>query len=113
MRTRDIENLRLLICCVLVFLVCLSFENSSKSEDFIFFTHFLGDTAKSATVDENTHEFFAELSDPGTYRVLVTTISSSGECEPRESVPQPGLTFYLGVYSSLWRTLTVHCNVML
>ncbi|KAB5542115.1 hypothetical protein PHYPO_G00087720 [Pangasianodon hypophthalmus] len=50
---------------------------------------------KPATVDENTHEFFTELSEPGTYRVLVTTISSSGECEPRESAPHRGFTFYL------------------
>uniref|UniRef100_A0A4W4FQJ7 Protein-tyrosine-phosphatase n=1 Tax=Electrophorus electricus TaxID=8005 RepID=A0A4W4FQJ7_ELEEL len=54
-----------------------------------------GNSTESATVDENTHEFFTELSEPGTYHVLVTTISSSGDCEPRESTPQAGFTFYL------------------
>uniref|UniRef100_A0AAR2LND1 Protein-tyrosine-phosphatase n=1 Tax=Pygocentrus nattereri TaxID=42514 RepID=A0AAR2LND1_PYGNA len=54
-----------------------------------------GNSTETATVDENTHEFFAELSEPGTYRVLVTTISSSGDCEPRESAPHTGFTFYL------------------
>lgn len=111
MRTHDIENVRLLICCIFG-LVCL-FVFWKLGEDFILFIHFLGDVAKTATVDEDTREFFAELSDPGTYRVLVTTISSSGECEPRESAPQPGLTFYLSVYSSLSRTLMWHCNVTL
>ncbi|KAL7867449.1 hypothetical protein SRHO_G00088330 [Serrasalmus rhombeus] len=54
-----------------------------------------GNSTETATVDENTHEFFTELSEPGTYRVLVTTISSSGDCEPRESAPHTGFTFYL------------------
>ncbi|XP_062860865.1 receptor-type tyrosine-protein phosphatase O isoform X2 [Trichomycterus rosablanca] len=54
-----------------------------------------GDSAETTTVDENTHEFFTKLSEPGTYRVLVTTISSSGDCEPRESISHQGFTFYL------------------
>ncbi|XP_072528764.1 receptor-type tyrosine-protein phosphatase O isoform X2 [Salminus brasiliensis] len=54
-----------------------------------------GNSTETATVDENTHEFFTEMSEPGTYRVLVTTISSSGDCEPRESASHTGFTFYL------------------
>ncbi|XP_066525534.1 receptor-type tyrosine-protein phosphatase O isoform X2 [Hoplias malabaricus] len=54
-----------------------------------------GNSTEMASVDENTHEFFAELSEPGIYRVLVTTISSSGDCEPRESAAHTGFTFYL------------------
>ncbi|XP_076862510.1 receptor-type tyrosine-protein phosphatase O isoform X3 [Brachyhypopomus gauderio] len=54
-----------------------------------------GNSTESATVDENTHKFFTELSEPGTYRVLVSTVSSSGDCEPRESTPQAGFTFHL------------------
>uniref|UniRef100_A0AAZ3Q7Y5 Fibronectin type-III domain-containing protein n=1 Tax=Oncorhynchus tshawytscha TaxID=74940 RepID=A0AAZ3Q7Y5_ONCTS len=50
---------------------------------------------KTATVDENTHEFFTELTEPGTYRVQVTTLSSAGDCEARESTAYTGLTFYL------------------
>lgn len=66
-----------------------------------------------AEVDENTYEFLTELSIPGTYRILVTTVSSSGECEPRESTPHPEFTFYLSVYSPLASlTLMLHCSVM-
>ncbi|XP_060745801.1 receptor-type tyrosine-protein phosphatase O isoform X3 [Tachysurus vachellii] len=54
-----------------------------------------GNKSETTTVEENTHEFFTELSEPGTYRVQVTTISSSGECEPRESASLRGFTFYL------------------
>ncbi|XP_027009703.2 receptor-type tyrosine-protein phosphatase O isoform X2 [Tachysurus fulvidraco] len=54
-----------------------------------------GNKSETTTVEETTHEFFTELSEPGTYQVQVTTISSSGECEPRESASHPGFTFYL------------------
>ncbi|KAJ8249683.1 hypothetical protein COCON_G00228990 [Conger conger] len=48
-----------------------------------------------ATVDENTHEFFVELTEAGVYRALVTTISSAGDCDPRESPGDTSFTFYL------------------
>ncbi|XP_071383726.1 receptor-type tyrosine-protein phosphatase O [Centroberyx affinis] len=54
-----------------------------------------GNSTEIATVDENTHEFFTELTEPGTYRVLVTTLSSSGDCEARESTADTGFIFYL------------------
>ncbi|XP_060885220.1 receptor-type tyrosine-protein phosphatase O isoform X3 [Labrus mixtus] len=54
-----------------------------------------GNSTETATVDENTHEFFTELTEPGTYRVQVTTLSLSGECEARESAADTGFTFYL------------------
>ncbi|XP_051746750.1 receptor-type tyrosine-protein phosphatase O isoform X2 [Ctenopharyngodon idella] len=54
-----------------------------------------GNSTETATVDENTHEFFTELSEAGTYRVHVTTLSSSGDCEARESSADTGFTFYL------------------
>uniref|UniRef100_A0A674DRK0 Protein tyrosine phosphatase receptor type O n=1 Tax=Salmo trutta TaxID=8032 RepID=A0A674DRK0_SALTR len=54
-----------------------------------------GNSTETATVDENTHEFFTELTEPGTYRVQVTTLSSTGDCEARESTAYTGLTFYL------------------
>ncbi|XP_042258980.1 receptor-type tyrosine-protein phosphatase O isoform X1 [Thunnus maccoyii] len=54
-----------------------------------------GNSTETATVDENTHEFFTELTEPGTYRVQVTTLSSSGDCEARESAADTGFTFYL------------------
>lgn len=56
----------------------------------------LGNATETATVDENTHEFFTELTEAGTYRVLVTTLSSAGDCEARESSAHTGFTFYLG-----------------
>uniref|UniRef100_A0A665VCF8 protein-tyrosine-phosphatase n=1 Tax=Echeneis naucrates TaxID=173247 RepID=A0A665VCF8_ECHNA len=55
-----------------------------------------GNSTEMATVDENTHEFFTVLTEPGSYRVQVTTLSSSGNCEPRESASDSGFTFYLG-----------------
>lgn len=47
-------------------------------------------------MDENTHEFFSELTEPGTYRVVVSTLSSSGDCQARESSDSTSFTFYLG-----------------
>lgn len=55
-----------------------------------------GNLTESASVDENTHEFFTELREAGTYRVQVASLSSSGQCEARESVRTPGSAFYLG-----------------
>lgn len=49
-------------------------------------------------MDVNTHEFFTELTEPGTYRVQVSTLSSSGDCEDRESSADTGFTFYLSTY---------------
>ncbi|XP_066580446.1 receptor-type tyrosine-protein phosphatase O isoform X2 [Amia ocellicauda] len=54
-----------------------------------------GNSSEVATVDENTHEFFAKLTEPGTYTVSITTFSSSGECKPRESTSDTSFTFYL------------------
>ncbi|XP_073801992.1 receptor-type tyrosine-protein phosphatase O isoform X2 [Danio rerio] len=54
-----------------------------------------GNSTETATVDENTHEFLAELSESGTYRIHVTTLSSAGDCEARESSANTAFTFYL------------------
>uniref|UniRef100_A0A6Q2X3W5 Protein-tyrosine-phosphatase n=1 Tax=Esox lucius TaxID=8010 RepID=A0A6Q2X3W5_ESOLU len=54
-----------------------------------------GNITETATVDENTHEFFTELTESGIYRVQVTTLSSTGDCEARESTTKTGITFYL------------------
>ncbi|XP_074554283.1 receptor-type tyrosine-protein phosphatase O isoform X1 [Halichoeres trimaculatus] len=64
-----------------------------------------GNSTETATVDENTHEFFTELTEPGTYRVQVTTLSSSGECEARESAADMGFTFYLSPSGELLEEL--------
>ncbi|KAL8222256.1 UNVERIFIED_CONTAM: hypothetical protein K2H54_075224 [Gekko kuhli] len=52
------------------------------------FTEFL-------TVGEDIHEFVAELKEPGKYTVSVTTFSSSGSCEIRESRSAKTLSFYI------------------
>lgn len=57
-----------------------------------------GNATETANVDENTHEFFTELTESGTYRVQVTAVSSSGDCEARESAADTGFTFYLSTY---------------
>ncbi|TTD62573.1 Receptor-type tyrosine-protein phosphatase O [Bagarius yarrelli] len=71
----------------------------ATSDGFNVYIYRDDEKTETATVEENTHEFFIELSEPGTYRVLVTTISSSGECEPRESMSHQGFTFYLSAVS--------------
>lgn len=64
-----------------------------------------GNSTEIATVDENTHEFFTELTEPGTYHVQVTTLSSSGDCEARESTADTGFTFYLSPAGELLEEL--------
>uniref|UniRef100_A0A671PKU9 Receptor-type tyrosine-protein phosphatase O-like n=1 Tax=Sinocyclocheilus anshuiensis TaxID=1608454 RepID=A0A671PKU9_9TELE len=67
----------------------------SAYDGFNIYIHRDGNATETATVDENTHEFFTELSEAGTYGVHVTTLSSSGDCEARESLADTGFTFYL------------------
>ncbi|OXB80485.1 UNVERIFIED_CONTAM: hypothetical protein H355_004318, partial [Colinus virginianus] len=47
------------------------------------------------TVSEDTHRFVAELKEPGKYKLSVTTFSSSGSCEVRESQSAKTLSFYI------------------
>ncbi|XP_048885612.1 receptor-type tyrosine-protein phosphatase O-like isoform X2 [Brienomyrus brachyistius] len=54
-----------------------------------------GNDTEVSQVEENTQEFVKKLNEPGSYRVLVTTQSSSGDCEPRESRIDSSFTFYL------------------
>ncbi|XP_073336535.1 receptor-type tyrosine-protein phosphatase O [Pagrus major] len=67
----------------------------TSTDGFNIYIYRDGNSTETATVDENTHEFFTELTEPGTYRVQVTTLSSSGDCEARESSADTGFTFYL------------------
>ncbi|XP_072310038.1 receptor-type tyrosine-protein phosphatase O isoform X1 [Eucyclogobius newberryi] len=64
-----------------------------------------GNSTETATVDENTHEFFTELTEAGTYHVQVTTLSTTGECEARESATDTGFTFYLSPSGELLEEL--------
>uniref|UniRef100_A0A667YZY7 Protein tyrosine phosphatase receptor type O n=1 Tax=Myripristis murdjan TaxID=586833 RepID=A0A667YZY7_9TELE len=68
---------------------------STTYDGFNIYIYRDGNSTEIATVDENTHEFFTELTEPGTYRVQITTLSSSGDCEARESTADTGFTFYL------------------
>nr|XP_057923403.1 receptor-type tyrosine-protein phosphatase O [Doryrhamphus excisus] len=54
-----------------------------------------GDSTQTATVDESTHDFFSELTESGTYGVRVASLSTSGDCEARESAADAGFAFYL------------------
>ncbi|EHB13157.1 Receptor-type tyrosine-protein phosphatase O [Heterocephalus glaber] len=47
------------------------------------------------TVDEEAHEFIAELKEPGKYKLSVTTFSSAGSCETRKSQSAKSLSFYI------------------
>ncbi|XP_042082659.1 receptor-type tyrosine-protein phosphatase O [Haplochromis burtoni] len=67
-----------------------------------------GNSTETATVDESTHEFFTELTEPGIYRVQVTTLSSSGDCESRESSGDTAFTFYLSPSGELLEDLREH-----
>ncbi|XP_041934315.1 receptor-type tyrosine-protein phosphatase O isoform X2 [Alosa sapidissima] len=67
----------------------------STYDGFNIYIYRDGNSTETATVDENTHEFFTELTEPGTYRVQVATLSSSGDCDARESMADTGFTFYL------------------
>ncbi|XP_057180744.1 receptor-type tyrosine-protein phosphatase O isoform X1 [Triplophysa rosa] len=65
-------------------------------DGFNVYIYLDGNSSETATLDEDTHEFFSELSEAGVYAVHVTTLSSSGDCDVRESSADSGFTFYLG-----------------
>uniref|UniRef100_A0A671PNT5 Receptor-type tyrosine-protein phosphatase O-like n=1 Tax=Sinocyclocheilus anshuiensis TaxID=1608454 RepID=A0A671PNT5_9TELE len=81
----------------------------SAYDGFNIYIHRDGNATETATVDENTHEFFTELSEAGTYGVHVTTLSSSGDCEARESLADTGFTFYLS--TSGWCRVIENTNI--
>ncbi|XP_029968959.1 receptor-type tyrosine-protein phosphatase O isoform X2 [Salarias fasciatus] len=74
-------------------------------DGFTVYVYRDGNSTETATVDSNTHEFFTELVEPGTYRVQVTTLSLSGDCEARESSGNTGFTFYLSPSGELLEEL--------
>ncbi|XP_041111287.1 receptor-type tyrosine-protein phosphatase O-like [Polyodon spathula] len=54
-----------------------------------------GNSTDVVGVDEHTRDFSVELKEPGTYTASITTVSSSGVCEARESTSDTSFTFYL------------------
>ncbi|KAG2469497.1 PTPRO phosphatase, partial [Polypterus senegalus] len=64
-------------------------------DGFIIYIVRNGNSSDIVQVDENTHEFFTEIKEPGIYKVSVTTLSSSGMCKSRESISDTSITFYL------------------
>ncbi|XP_013921037.1 PREDICTED: receptor-type tyrosine-protein phosphatase O, partial [Thamnophis sirtalis] len=63
------------------------------------FTEFL-------TVGEDVHELVTDLKEPGKYTLTVTTFSSSGSCEARESQSTQTLRFYISPTGELIEELT-------
>ncbi|XP_028601730.2 receptor-type tyrosine-protein phosphatase O isoform X2 [Podarcis muralis] len=70
--------------------------NIEREENF---TEFL-------TVGEDVHEFATDLKEPGKYTISVTTFSSSGSCEVRESQSAKTLSFYISPTGELIEELT-------
>ncbi|XP_028663927.1 receptor-type tyrosine-protein phosphatase O isoform X1 [Erpetoichthys calabaricus] len=64
-------------------------------DGFIIYIVRNGNSSDIVQVDENTHEFFTEIKEPGIYKVSVTTFSSFGMCKSRESISDTSITFYL------------------
>uniref|UniRef100_A0A8D0HPA2 Receptor-type tyrosine-protein phosphatase O n=1 Tax=Sphenodon punctatus TaxID=8508 RepID=A0A8D0HPA2_SPHPU len=67
------------------------------------------------TVSEDTHEFVAELKEPGKYKLSVTTFSTSGSCEIRGSQSAKMLSFYISPTGEWIEELTEkpqHVSVM-
>jgi receptor-type tyrosine-protein phosphatase O len=60
-----------------------------------FFVYHPENVTEYLMVDEETHEFVAELKEPGKYKLSVATFSSSGSCETRKSQAAKSLSFYL------------------
>ncbi|XP_070803154.1 receptor-type tyrosine-protein phosphatase O [Pituophis catenifer annectens] len=63
------------------------------------FTEFL-------TVGEDVHELVTDLKEPGKYTLTVTTFSSSGSCDERESQSTQTLRFYISPTGELIEELT-------
>ncbi|XP_043944375.1 receptor-type tyrosine-protein phosphatase O isoform X2 [Protopterus annectens] len=65
-----------------------------------------GNTTHLVEVDEDTHTFTIQLHEPGKYKVLVKTFSSSGPCESRESFAENIFSFYLSPSGQVSKELT-------
>ena len=72
----------------------------------LFFIYDLENFTEYLTVDEEAHEFVAELKEPGKYKLSVTTFSSSGSCETRNSQSAKSLSFYISKYQRDYFALT-------
>lgn len=83
------------------FLYWLVYIQGPSSFQFIyilFFTYVTENFTEYLTVDEEAHEFVAELKEPGKYKLSVMTFSSSGSCETRKSQSAKSLSFYISKY---------------
>ncbi|KAE8612935.1 hypothetical protein XENTR_v10007507 [Xenopus tropicalis] len=54
-----------------------------------------GNASAVTAVDESAHEFVAEMREPGKYWVEITSFSSTGSCEIRESSAAKAISFYI------------------
>lgn len=73
---------------------------------FFLYIYDLENFTEYLTVDEEAHEFVAELKEPGKYKLSVTTFSSSGSCETRKSQSAKSISFYISKYQRDYFVLT-------
>ncbi|XP_018107293.1 receptor-type tyrosine-protein phosphatase O isoform X2 [Xenopus laevis] len=65
-----------------------------------------GNASVVSSVDESTHEYVAELVEPGKYFVEITSFSSTGSCEIRESSPAKAISFYISPTGDWFEEMT-------
>ncbi|XP_067915086.1 receptor-type tyrosine-protein phosphatase O isoform X2 [Heterodontus francisci] len=65
-----------------------------------------GNSADVYTVENNSYVFETELRESGKYDVNVTTVSSFGICQTRESSSKKALTFYLSPSGNWFKEVT-------
>ncbi|XP_075459141.1 receptor-type tyrosine-protein phosphatase O isoform X3 [Ascaphus truei] len=75
-------------------------------DGFNIYIHREGNSTAISAVDENTNDFVSELRGPGKYKLAVTTFSSSGPCEIRESNTGKTLSFYISPTGKWFEELT-------
>ncbi|XP_063302674.1 receptor-type tyrosine-protein phosphatase O isoform X2 [Pelobates fuscus] len=78
----------------------------SAFDGFTIYIHREGNSTNLFTVDENTHEFVTELKEPGKYKLSMTSFSSSGSCDVRESNIAKALSFYISPSGTWFEELT-------
>ncbi|XP_077324710.1 receptor-type tyrosine-protein phosphatase O isoform X3 [Lithobates pipiens] len=75
-------------------------------DGFNIYIHKDGNVTLISSVDENTHDFVTELTEPGKYTFTIRTFSSSGSCDTRESSDAKALSFYISPDGKWFEELT-------
>ncbi|XP_053320347.1 receptor-type tyrosine-protein phosphatase O isoform X2 [Spea bombifrons] len=79
---------------------------ATSFDGFNIYIHRDGDATNISTVDENTHGFAILLKEPGKYKLTVTSFSSSGPCDIRESNKAKAINFYISPTGEWFEELT-------